>query len=136
MERFFKSHRQAEAVLGSRGLVAFEHALDLQRGTSNTPCMWLSWLAGRWICRLVVAEAPTSNTSARTGSAMWMGGGGGTFWSVDKKRKLITLTFSPVIGGRATEDDGLGPLAHDATPFAVKAADMGATTRKQKRRRT
>jgi len=37
---------------------------------------------------------------------MWMGGGGGAFWNIDARRRLVTVSFAPGLGGRVDESDG------------------------------
>lgn len=70
---------------------------------------------------------------ARAGHTMWMGGGGGTYWSIDAKRKLVSLSFTQTFGGRPNEEDGLGPKGNDVTPFAIAAVDNGASAAKRRR---
>mmetsp|Transcript_133663 Transcript_133663/g.236600 ORF Transcript_133663/g.236600 Transcript_133663/m.236600 type:complete len:491 (-) Transcript_133663:161-1633(-) len=61
----------------------------------------------------------------RQGVAMFMGGGGGTYWAIDKRRKMVVASFSNCFGGRKVCDgsDGHGPRANDAAPYAMAAAD-------------
>lgn len=72
---------------------------------------------------LVFKDPP--RRTARKGSSMWMGGGGGAFWNVDADRGMVAITFAPVFGGRSDENDGFGPLASDATEWARAAHDQG-----------
>lgn len=66
----------------------------------------------------------------RSGLAMFMGGGGGAYWVVDRKRKLVVVSFEQCFGGsREVYDgsDGYGPRANDAATFARAAADRSPT---------
>jgi len=60
----------------------------------------------------------------RTGVSMFMGGGGGTYWVLDKKRKTVALSFTQTLNGRGLSDgsDGLGPRANDCGPYVEAAA--------------
>jgi len=53
----------------------------------------------------------TVRGKARSTQSMWFSGGGGTFWSIDAERKLVTVSFTQTMGGREDESDGHGPLA-------------------------
>lgn len=74
---------------------------------------------------LVFDEKPRRSPPRRADS-MWMGGGGGAFWTADAKRGLVTLSFAPVFGGRSSEDDGLGPLGNDCAPLVIAAVEAAA----------
>lgn len=69
---------------------------------------------------------PSRAAPARAGHTMWMGGGGGTYWSIDARRKLVLLSFTQSFGGRDNE-------GHDVTPFAIAAVDNGASAAKRRR---
>jgi len=103
--------------------------------TGMTPCQAKKfWDQTGWSAlntHLCFKESPR-RVPARTGHTMWMGGGGGAFWSIDKKRKLVSLSFAPCLGGRACDDDGLGPLANDASIFAVQAVDEAKAAKRRK----
>lgn len=62
----------------------------------------------------------------RQGHAMGVGGGGGVYWLVDKKRQLVALSFQQSFDGGRPEDDGLGPPGADCTDLAVAAVDQGS----------
>merc|ERR1712194_757908 len=36
----------------------------------------------------------------RTGLSMFMGGGGGAYWTIDRQRKLVAVSFTQNFGGR------------------------------------
>ena len=38
------------------------------------------------------------------GETMWMGGGGGTYWVVDRRHQTVAVSFSQSFGGRASTD--------------------------------
>eukprot|EP00428_Durinskia_dybowskii_P018740 CAMPEP_0170228532 /NCGR_PEP_ID=MMETSP0116_2-20130129/13986_1 /TAXON_ID=400756 /ORGANISM="Durinskia baltica, Strain CSIRO CS-38" /LENGTH=421 /DNA_ID=CAMNT_0010479275 /DNA_START=87 /DNA_END=1348 /DNA_ORIENTATION=+ len=102
-------------MLWHDGLTPFQRKDGKLPGWNDcpSPSYWnyMGWsLLNTHLC---LEEAPRKS-SPRKGSSMWMGGGGGAFWSIDARRDLVTLSFAPVFLGRATEDDGLGPLANDA----------------------
>lgn len=52
----------------------------------------------------------TSKGKPRRTNDMWFSGGGGAYWSIDAKRKLITVSFTQTMGGREDENDGHGPV--------------------------
>lgn len=62
-------------------------------------------------------EPPSCGGRPRRSRSMWFSGGGGVFWTVDGKRKLITVSFSQTFGGREDETDGHGPLAYRVAPY-------------------
>mmetsp|Transcript_62084 Transcript_62084/g.110753 ORF Transcript_62084/g.110753 Transcript_62084/m.110753 type:complete len:471 (-) Transcript_62084:53-1465(-) len=72
---------------------------------------------------LVFDKAPFASKHPRQGHSMWMGGGGGTCWSIDAKRELVSITFTQFLGGRQSDEDGMGPFGNDASPFALQAVD-------------
>merc|ERR1711920_212666 len=61
----------------------------------------------------------------RVGLSMFMGGGGGAYWAIDRQRKTVVVSFTQNFNGRVGTDgsDGHGPRANDAAPFARAAAD-------------
>merc|ERR1740120_553258 len=67
---------------------------------------------------LEFGEPPSGPKRARTARSMWMAGGGGCSWAVDRGRGMAALTFYQNFGGRASEEDGFGPLGSDAAPYA------------------
>eukprot|EP00928_Gymnodinium_smaydae_P076770 TRINITY_DN5983_c0_g5_i1.p1 TRINITY_DN5983_c0_g5~~TRINITY_DN5983_c0_g5_i1.p1 ORF type:complete len:464 (+),score=74.33 TRINITY_DN5983_c0_g5_i1:48-1394(+) len=79
-------------------------------------------------------DRKSDGKGARAGHTMWMGGGGGAVWNLDRKRRLATLSFAPCLMGREGETDGLGPMADDATPAAIAAVDNFLERRKKRRR--
>lgn len=95
---------------------------------------------------LVFNQGPRKGLS-RVGHTMWMGGGGGAFWVVDRKRKLVVVSMTQCFGGRvvgvadgADQDGSLldcisRPMARDITPIAVAAYDEGAAAAKKARLR-
>lgn len=74
-------------------------------------------------------------TVSRRGHTMWMGGGGGAYWSINKQSGIASLSFAPVFGGRCSEDDGLGPLANDASLFATDAWEGRKERRRAEKKR-
>jgi len=70
---------------------------------------------------LVFDDPPRDPARPRRATSMWMGGGGGCYWIIDKKRQLASISFSQAFGGRTSEEDGLGPRGNDASPFADAA---------------
>ncbi|CAE7765121.1 unnamed protein product, partial [Symbiodinium pilosum] len=66
---------------------------------------------------LTFKQMPSPSKRARVGQTMWMGGGGGTFWVVDKRNETIAISFSQSFGGRGSLTD----TAKDASVF-VEAA--------------
>eukprot|EP00933_Yihiella_yeosuensis_P018571 TRINITY_DN15193_c0_g1_i1.p1 TRINITY_DN15193_c0_g1~~TRINITY_DN15193_c0_g1_i1.p1 ORF type:complete len:483 (-),score=84.84 TRINITY_DN15193_c0_g1_i1:80-1528(-) len=67
----------------------------------------------------------TGSGPPRQGHSMGLGGGGGTYWLVDAKRKLAALSFQQSFEGGREEDDGLGPSGADCVDVAVTAAKEG-----------
>ncbi|CAE7243335.1 unnamed protein product [Symbiodinium sp. CCMP2456] len=61
---------------------------------------------------LTFKQMPSPSKRARVGQTMWMGGGGGCFWVVDKGNKTCAISFSQSFGGRAQTD-----AAKDAAVF-------------------
>mmetsp|Transcript_45776 Transcript_45776/g.85455 ORF Transcript_45776/g.85455 Transcript_45776/m.85455 type:complete len:444 (-) Transcript_45776:90-1421(-) len=66
---------------------------------------------------LTFKNMPSPSKRARVGQTMWMGGGGGTFWVVDKRHETVAISFSQSFGGRGALTD----TAKDAAVF-VEAA--------------
>eukprot|EP00929_Paragymnodinium_shiwhaense_P082824 TRINITY_DN43836_c0_g1_i2.p1 TRINITY_DN43836_c0_g1~~TRINITY_DN43836_c0_g1_i2.p1 ORF type:complete len:452 (+),score=48.77 TRINITY_DN43836_c0_g1_i2:47-1357(+) len=62
-------------------------------------------------------EAPSAAAKTRRSSSMWFSGGGGVFWTIDKTRQLVTLSFTQCFGGREDDSDGQGPLAYRIAPY-------------------
>lgn len=58
-----------------------------------------------------------ANGKARRSQHMWFSGGGGVYWTIDSKTKLVTVSFVQTLGGREDESDGLGPLAFRIAPY-------------------
>ena len=54
---------------------------------------------------------------------MWMGGGGGTFWVVDKGNETCAISFSQSFGGRAQTDAAKDVAGFDHTHGAVGSVD-------------
>eukprot|EP00438_Fugacium_kawagutii_P015089 Skav214580 [mRNA] locus=scaffold57:271253:275386:+ [translate_table: standard] len=52
----------------------------------------------------VVKEPPKAGV-VRKGQTMWMGGGGGTYWVVDKVHHTVAVSFSQSFGGRGHSTD-------------------------------
>lgn len=69
----------------------------------------------------------------RAGHSIGLGGGGGTYWLVDAKRRLVTLSFTQSFEGGRDEDDGLGPPGNDCVDLAVDAAREGDAAAKGRR---
>lgn len=69
----------------------------------------------------LVFDGPPKGRTARQGRSMWMGGGGGTYWVIDPRKRTVSVSFTQTFGGRS-EDDGLGPRGGDASPFVAEAA--------------
>jgi len=65
---------------------------------------------------LTFKQMPSPSKRARVGQTMWMGGGGGTFWVVDKGNETCAISFSQSFGGRAQTD-----AAKDAAVFLEAA---------------
>jgi CubicO group peptidase (beta-lactamase class C family) len=63
----------------------------------------------------------------RKAYAMGIGGGGGVYWLVDAKRKLVAISFSQSFDGGRAENDGLGPPGNDCIDLAVAAVDEGSS---------
>jgi len=63
---------------------------------------------------------------ARRAHSMGVGGGGGVYWLVDAKRKMVALSFQQSFEGPRPEDDGLGPPGNDCVDTAIQAVDAGA----------
>ena len=64
---------------------------------------------------LVFDDGPSDRKTPRQGKSMWMSGGGGCYWVVDAKCKLVSVTFLQGFGG--------GDSCNDAYPFAKEAMD-------------
>mmetsp|Transcript_25650 Transcript_25650/g.82847 ORF Transcript_25650/g.82847 Transcript_25650/m.82847 type:complete len:109 (+) Transcript_25650:1202-1528(+) len=64
-------------------------------------------------------------TAARRGHAMGVGGGGGVYWLVDARRRVVAMSFQQSFEGAREEDDGLGPPGNDCVDMALKAVDEG-----------
>jgi len=62
-------------------------------------------------------DEPPRGRHARRSRSMWFSGGGGAFWTIDAKRKLVTVSMSQTFGGREDEKDGHGPLAYRVGPY-------------------
>lgn len=69
---------------------------------------------------------------ARRGHVMWMGGGGGAYWSIDAKRKTVALSFVPCFGSRQDDSDGLGPVPNDASLAAKESVDTFALSKRRR----
>mmetsp|Transcript_28588 Transcript_28588/g.78579 ORF Transcript_28588/g.78579 Transcript_28588/m.78579 type:complete len:477 (-) Transcript_28588:86-1516(-) len=76
-------------------------------------------------------QPPRGSGPPRLGRAMGLGGGGGTYWYVDRERELVALTFSQSFSGGRPEDDGLGPPGNDCVDIAVEAVNAGTGARKE-----
>lgn len=123
------------------GLVPYQGPDGRVRGWNDAPCPpdrpRRYWDRVGWSLlntHLNFEQAATASSRPRTGRVMWMGGGGGAYWSIDARRRLVCVSFAPVIGGRGSEDDGLGKLANDATPFANAAVDKAVAAARQRKR--
>lgn len=81
---------------------------------------------------LVFKNGPSGGGKPRKAHSMWMGGGGGTYWVIDRRRQFVSVSFTQTFGGRQRDDsDGLGPFCDDAAPFMERAFDHA---RKRKRK--
>ena len=67
---------------------------------------------------------------------MWMSGGGGAFWTIDAKTKVITVSLAQTFGGRDDEGDGNGPLAYRIEPYVhiMKGCKQNKTGARKTRR--
>lgn len=68
---------------------------------------------------------PKHSAPARRGTAMGLGGGGGTSWYADIKRQLVAISFTQSFDGGRQEGDGLGPPGNDCLDLAIEAVDAG-----------
>ena len=50
-------------------------------------------------------EEPPKAGVIREGQTMWMGGGGGTYWVVDRNHHTVAVSFSQSFGGRGDSTD-------------------------------
>jgi len=83
---------------------------------------------------LVFKNGPSGGGKPRQAQSMWMGGGGGTFWSIDVRRQMVAISFTQTLGGRQRDDnDDLGPFGDDVVPFAERAVDEGSRRGVRKR---
>ncbi|CAE7198756.1 unnamed protein product [Symbiodinium microadriaticum] len=90
--------------------------------------MWdyTGWRAAKEHPLDLQADAITEARSkrARVGQTMWMGGGGGTFWVVDKGNETCAISFSQSFGGRAQTDAAKDVASRfDRTRGAVGSVD-------------
>ncbi|CAL1142245.1 unnamed protein product [Cladocopium goreaui] len=66
-------------------------------------------------------EEPPKAGVIREGQTMWMGGGGGTYWVVDRVHSTVAVSFSQSFGGRGHSTDA----AKDASVFTEAAVEEG-----------
>lgn len=68
---------------------------------------------------LDLADPPRGEGPPRQGQTMWMYGGGGTCWAIDKPRRLIALSFAQCFGGWSGEEAYCLPFAREAVDEAL-----------------
>ncbi|CAK9063334.1 Uncharacterized protein Rv1367c [Durusdinium trenchii] len=73
-------------------------------------------------------QEPPKAGHVRMGETMWMGGGGGTYWVVDRRHQTVAVSFSQSFGGRASTD-----TAKDAAVFAEQAVEEGRELKRRRR---
>jgi CubicO group peptidase (beta-lactamase class C family) len=53
----------------------------------------------------ITCQEPPKAGVIREGQTMWMGGGGGTYWVVDRVHSTVAVSFSQSFGGRGHSTD-------------------------------
>ena len=71
--------------------------LDL---TLTDPTFFLIFLV-----MMITCQEPPKAGVIREGQTMWMGGGGGTYWVVDRVHSTVAVSFSQSFGGRGHSTD-------------------------------
>ena len=54
---------------------------------------------------MITCQEPPKAGVIREGQTMWMGGGGGTYWVVDRVHSTVAVSFSQSFGGRGHSTD-------------------------------
>lgn len=104
--------------------------------TDGPPFEGSSWKKCGWSLVNSLQQFDTLSTakgSARIAHTMGLGGGGGTYWCVDFKRKLVAVTFSQSFDGGRSENDGKGPPGNDCVDIAIAAVDEGVSRKRRKK---
>jgi len=116
-----------EALADRRGRVTNWNVDD----TDGPPWEGGSWDRCGWspLSTLLQLSGPLrpggKKAAARRGHAMGVGGGGGVYWLVDARRRVVAMSFQQSFEGAREEDDGLGPPGNDCVDMALKAVDEG-----------
>lgn len=110
------------------GLAPFERTKHRRVDGWNDQGTYSYWDRVAWTPLNVHAcyeKTARKSKGSRTPSVLFMGGGGGAYWVIDRRRDFIAMSFTQAFGGRPSTDgaDGHGPRANDAAPFARAAAD-------------
>jgi len=97
--------------------------------TEGPPCEGGSWdQCGFSLLNSMLQDLkgpPKHSAPARKGTAMGLGGGGGTSWYVDARRQLVAISFTQSFDGGRPENDGLGPPGNYCLDLAIEAVDAG-----------
>eukprot|EP00930_Biecheleria_cincta_P031642 TRINITY_DN21957_c0_g1_i2.p1 TRINITY_DN21957_c0_g1~~TRINITY_DN21957_c0_g1_i2.p1 ORF type:complete len:454 (-),score=66.53 TRINITY_DN21957_c0_g1_i2:128-1468(-) len=118
-------------ALWQDGLSAFQQPNGRMPGWNGPPGDYFDTTGWSLLNTHLVFDTGPRRHPPRRGLTMWMGGGGGATWNIDPKRGLVVLSWTPGFEGRDSEEDGFGPLADDATPYAEEAADSVKRARRR-----